>query len=80
MEALLSGEPGVAAEQDQLPPSIGLGEVRFEGRPVLGRQMPEYLGDTPVLAGFGQLKGTIDCGCHASRRYHELRAETNGCV
>jgi len=51
--------------------------MRFEDRAVLGREMPEYLGNTAVLTRFGQLKRAIDCRCHESRRYHEVRAETN---
>ena len=77
---LLRRQPGVAAEEDQLPPGVGLGEMRFEDRAVLGREMPEYLGNTAVLTRFGQLKRAIDCRCHESRRYHEPRAETNGKV
>ena len=76
---LLRGQPGVAAKQDQLPPSIGLGEVRFEHWPVVGGKMPEYLGDASVLARLGQFKRPIDRRCHASVRYHEPAAETNVC-
>jgi hypothetical protein len=36
----------------------------FEDRPIRGREMPQYLGNTPVLAGPRQLKRAIDCGCH----------------
>jgi len=79
LRVLLSGEPGVAAEQDQLPPGVRLGEVRFEDRPVAGRQVPEDLGDAAVLARLGQFKRPIDCRCHASVRYHEWAVETNVC-
>jgi len=47
---LLRRQPGVAAKQDQLPPSVRLGEVRFEHWPVAGGKMPEYLRDAAVLA------------------------------
>ena len=74
---LLGRQPGVAAEQDQLPPSIGLGKMRFENGPVRGREVPKYFRNAAVLTRFGQLKRPIDCRCHPSGRYHEPPAETN---
>ena len=65
LERLLLGrQPGVAAEQDQLPPGVGLGQVCFENWPVVGRQVPEYFGNASVLTRFGQFKRPIDCRCH----------------
>ena len=71
-------QPRIAANQDELAARIGLGEVGFEYRPVFGREMTEDLGDTPVLARFGEFECAINCRCHAEGRYHELRAEMNG--
>ena len=65
MEALLSGEPGVAAEQDQLTPRIRLGEVRFDRGAILRGQAPDDFRNAAVLTGFGQFKRAINCRCHA---------------
>lgn len=47
---LLRRQPGVAADQDQLAARIGLSEVSFEDRPVVGREVAENLGNAAVLA------------------------------
>ena len=65
---LLRREPGVAAEQDQMPPRVRLSEMRLDRRPIFRRQAPDDFRNTPVLAGFGQFKRPIDCRCHGSRR------------
>jgi hypothetical protein len=52
--------------------------MRFENWPVPGRKVPEYFSNAAVLTRFGQFKRPIDRRCHASRRYHEPAAETNG--
>jgi hypothetical protein len=52
--------------------------MRFEDWPVAGRKMSEYFRDAAVLTRLGQFKRPIDCRCHASLRYHEPAAETNG--
>jgi hypothetical protein len=58
----------MAANQDELASRIGLGEVGFEYRPVFGREVTEYLCDTPVLARFGEFECAINCRFHRSRR------------
>jgi hypothetical protein len=64
----LGRQPGIAAEKNQLSARIGLSQVRFENRPVVGRQVPEYFGNAPVLARLCQFECTFNSGRHALDR------------
>jgi len=57
----LHRQPGVAAEQDQLPASVGLSEVRFDRVPVLWREVAKHFGHAAVLAGPSQFECAINC-------------------
>jgi hypothetical protein len=60
----LRRKPRVAAEQDELPPSVGLSKMRLDRRPILTRQMAKDFSDAAVLTGSRQLECAIYCRCH----------------
>jgi len=57
---LLSCEPGFAADEDELSSRVGLEEVGFDSRPVLGRQAAEDFRDASILAWPRQFECALD--------------------
>src|SRR4051812_1203725 len=69
VDRLVSCEPRIAAEQDELASRGRLGQMTFDGFPVVRLQTADDFRDAAALTGSGQLKRPVDGRCIRHHRF-----------
>lgn len=79
--ALIGGEPGGAANLNEFPSGAGLHQMRFDGRPVIRRQVTDDFRYAAAQSRSCQIKCTIDCRhVRHAHRLTQAPGRAKGCL